>query len=810
MKKLSNILLMAGVAFLATLTITSCQQEVPDTNPLNKQGVNLVAYGPNPVARGGYLRMMGTGLDQIQTVTIAGQEITPIEVVSSEEIKAIVPQDAQIGNLVLTTKGGDTITGRVKITYTEPVGFAEENPFEPATIKAGQTLTINGEYLNLVEKVIFDGAEVTEFAEQDRKYIKIENFPATAKTGAVTLSFVATGDTIAQEIPSEAKLNVVLPSVAQIKEFTEVKAAQSLEIEGKDFDLVEDVIHSTGDTLDFIVSNEGAKITITMPDVVMNGVISVIPASGIQVPVATIGVALPKVTSVEGNTGVKAESVITINGTDLAIVSGINFVDVKGNAVAAAADGLSVTETKVTVTLPAAAVTGAFTILTSANINIDSTLFAIETLKPEVTEFAPAEVNMGGTVALNGTNLDLVKSVTLTGGAELTPADASATTFNITIPYADAETGTVTLTMFNGETVETTVELTINAPLCAYVIEWPELIDDEPIQAGQLLRIVVGNREKLTGVQIDGQDCGFLFNGENVVFISTPESAGPSSKVKLISEGAGEIEYDYAFKPNTEIVTVLWKGEAVADAWGNQPTFLTDGGAEITAAGVVAGDEIVFYLQRIRPDEGFNFDIQEGHWGAKYATLCDLNADDPEREKYDLEGNGGMVKITVTEEMLTTWTTPQYWGGVFLINGNNIICSKIANVHHVSLEKTIFQGPFVAEDWGNQPNVGTDGGAEFIEFGVRAGQTLYFYIEPMSDAWAMEIIEGHWGATYGSFCDVSKAGTEGYETRTGVTGNKIALTVTQEMVDAALTQQWWGGIFVLNGDDVTVTKVTVE
>ena len=223
MKKLSNILFMAGVVLTATLAITSCKPEVPDTNPLNKQGVNLVAYGPNPVARGGYLRMLGTGLDQIQTVTIAGQEITPIEVVSSEEIKVIVPQDAKIGDLVLTPKAGDAITGRVKITYTEPVGFDKEKPFEPATVKAGQTLTINGEYLNLVTKVIFDGAEVTEFAEQDRKYIKIENFPATAKTGAVTLSFVATGDTMAQEIPSETKLEVVLPSVAEIKEFTEVK-----------------------------------------------------------------------------------------------------------------------------------------------------------------------------------------------------------------------------------------------------------------------------------------------------------------------------------------------------------------------------------------------------------------------------------------------------------------------------------------------------------------------------------------------------------------------------------------------------------
>jgi hypothetical protein len=36
----------------------------------------------------------------------------------------------------------------------------------------------------------------------------------------------------------------------------------------------------------------------------------------------------------------------------------------------------------------------------------------------------------------------------------------------------------------------------------------------------------------------------------------------------------------------------------------------------------------------------------------------------------------------------------------------------------------------------------------------------------------------------------------------------VKLKLTQEMIDAALKQGWWGGIFVVQGN-VTLTKVTV-
>ena len=41
-------------------------------------------------------------------------------------------------------------------------------------------------------------------------------------------------------------------------------------------------------------------------------------------------------------------------------------------------------------------------------------------------------------------------------------------------------------------------------------------------------------------------------------------------------------------------------------------------------------------------------------------------------------------------------------------------------------------------------------------------------------------------------------------------GGKYGLVLTQAMLDAAYTQQWWGGVFVLNGDNIKCTKITIE
>ena len=64
-----------------------------------------------------------------------------------------------------------------------------------------------------------------------------------------------------------------------------------------------------------------------------------------------------------------------------------------------------------------------------------------------------------------------------------------------------------------------------------------------------------------------------------------------------------------------------------------------------------------------------------------------------------------------------------------------------------------------------------------------------------------EVFEGHWGPQYGKWTGENTELTVGQQ-------GAVALTLTQAMIDAAYTQQWWGGIFVVQGK-VKLTKVTV-
>lgn len=96
--------------------------------------------------------------------------------------------------------------------------------------------------------------------------------------------------------------------------------------------------------------------------------------------------------------------------------------------------------------------------------------------------------------------------------------------------------------------------------------------------------------------------------------------------------------------------------------------------------------------------------------------------------------------------------------------------------------------------------IGEDGGKEFRENNVKPGMKVRFYFDCSNTEVGNYLIihEGHWGPQYVLLNDFSKS--QGY----------VTLTLTQEMIDAALTQQFWGGIFVLMGDECfTLTKVTL-
>lgn len=127
-------------------------------------------------------------------------------------------------------------------------------------------------------------------------------------------------------------------------------------------------------------------------------------------------------------------------------------------------------------------------------------------------------------------------------------------------------------------------------------------------------------------------------------------------------------------------------------------------------------------------------------------------------------------------------------------------------------ETVLWEGELLVDGWENQPYALSDAGMELKQAGAKAGQFVNFYVEPLSDYWKLQITEGHWGPIYMYVCAAGSDTENGtyIEWDLAANGGKIQLELTQEIIDAAFTQKWWGGTFVLNGDDLKVTKITLQ
>ena len=148
--------------------------------------------------------------------------------------------------------------------------------------------------------------------------------------------------------------------------------------------------------------------------------------------------------------------------------------------------------------------------------------------------------------------------------------------------------------------------------------------------------------------------------------------------------------------------------------------------------------------------------------------------------------------------------------GGLVMTGANYTLTKLTLTSEIPQEVTLWEGEAIADDWGNQPTLLSDAGVELIAAGATVGQILYFYVEPLEDAWQLKIVEGHWGPEYAKFCSAGNDnGGEFTVYDLAANGGKIGLTLTQEILDAALKQQWWGGGFILNGDNIKCTKLTL-
>lgn len=433
-----SVLFLAGALILTGVSFTSCLKgDDIDTNQYTG-GISLNVFGPSPVARGGELRFLGSGMNQVTAVVIPGcDDITDIKVISDTEIRITVPQEAEPGLVTLKAPGGD-ITTKTKLTYIETISLES---LTPSSVRPGDELTITGEYLNLIHEVIFAN-EVTvaeeNFTVHDRNTIKLI-VPEKAQTGKIILS---DGEELPNLIYSEDELQVVLPSVAEVINQENAKPEDVITISGENLELVTKVLvpgNPENIEVAFELSADNQQLIFALPADAADGDVIMLPASGVEIVVVHLSMAKPEVSTVF-DAEVLGGQEITLNGNNLDLITGVTFPGVSDPVIPTSS---SATELKVVV--PEAAVSGTIVLNLKNGDVMEGPVLTVKTKCTVVN--LPTEVQAGATLELNVENGEQLTGVEVNGSSVEYSLQNSILSF--TLPQE--LTGSVTLKLISGE-----------------------------------------------------------------------------------------------------------------------------------------------------------------------------------------------------------------------------------------------------------------------------------------------------------------------------------------------------------------------
>ena len=523
---------------LLAVGLTSCNDgDDVDTNQYDSN-IKLNVFGPSPVLRGGVLRFIGSGMNQVSAVVLQGcTPITDITVISDKEINITVPQDAQPGIVVLETPQGNIET-RTELTFREPIVFES---FSPQTVLPGEQVTIKGDYLNLIAEVVFPNEQkikAENFLAQSRYEIQVI-VPSAAQSGKIVL---ADGKENPNWIYAKEELTVTLPSVAQISELNDVKPLQAISLAGEHLNLIQKVLMPNGTEVEFSLSEDGSSLLFSLPEVISDGNIEVVVESGVKVVFATISVAKPENVVVSPLTELRGGDLLTIEGDNLELFSYAKFPHVSDQVALTAIEG------GLQVEMPALAQSGVLTLYTA---NGSTTEVEIVTAKPVAESYNKDLISTNTELIISGQNLDLVKKVIFADKVPVEVAPTSATELSVIVP-SKAQNGELVLEMANGESVGAPM-LSIDKPVTAYILAAPD-----KLIKGNIYELAIENADRLVSVEMNGKGAQFVCDVPNSkLILKIPTDYSGMGTLKLISDN-GEIEYAVDYADNEK---VLWSGD---------------------------------------------------------------------------------------------------------------------------------------------------------------------------------------------------------------------------------------------------------
>ena len=575
----------ALIALCSLIGAVACTREEVSTEQFSDRAVVFGAFAPNPVVRGAELRIMGSNLDKIVEVQIPGAEpITEIEVVSSgrvSEIRVVTPaagaeDESVTGPVVIVDNAGNTYKSKADIEFTEGIVL---DSFSPAAAMPGDVVTVKGDYLYNVQQIVLAGGvyvtgeQITEKSRRELKFI----VPSNAITGPVTIGDVDENNNpdglIPNNVPSKEELTIGDPTVKSADRGM-LKAGAEITVQGEYLDMIAKAafVVATADgaaytDVDFALADDHKSIKVVLPASVVEGEIVLTSYAGKEFKAGAYTTVVPTNVAIAAESRYKAGLNAVVTGKDLDLVTGA--------VLAGTALDYAYVDNKITFAIPAAAVDGTV-VLTLANGKTVETA-SIELVKPVVKGLSVTELVAGEEFTIEGTDLDLVTSVTLKGVKMEYEYDAESGKITVATVGTSA-TGPVELACENGVKVAAG-ELTVTYDSFVVVSSLPSeaRIGDEITMTGanfNMIEAIYFGEVKVTGYTKRADD-------EMVFVIPAAVETGSYNMKFVLTTGEEETCASSIDVKGAMTTVVLFEGEHDLGSWSSNLTVSADKFAKI-------------------------------------------------------------------------------------------------------------------------------------------------------------------------------------------------------------------------------------
>ncbi len=760
---MNKIIKFAALISVCLMRFAGCVLEELRTDQFSDDAVTFAAFAPNPVARGGALRITGSNLQKVTEVVIPGIDpITEIEVVAEgrhSEIRVIVPVDGPEVGPVSVVAEGKTYTSITDLTYSEPIIFES---FSPANAMPGDVVTVKGDYMNNIKAVQFEGGvTVTEFESQSRYELKVA-VPANAITGKIILCDVDENNNpdglVANLFYSETELAIGDPTVKSADRGA-LKSGAEVKVTGSYLNMIESA-NFGGVGVDFTINDEATELTLALPAAAVDGDLALVSFAGKEFKAGAYTTIVPTELAIAAETRYKAGLNATITGKDLDLVTGA--------ALAGTALDFTLNGGKITFAIPAAAADGAVTLTLANGKTVDTE--AVELVKPTISEVTPLEIYAEEKITVKGEDLDLVAGVKLGGKDEAFALVDGALEITTSVTSVS---GKVTVSLANGVVVESADEVKVNYHSLVIVTEQPaaQHIGEEVVLKGanfDLVENIFIGEEKVTKYS--------LRTAEEVRFLMPWNKVGMYSiRFDLFSGDSETVATQIEVQLEREFSTVF-EGEAVVN-WNNAVTIpfadVKKGMTVIVDYAATAGD--YHMLRIINSDWSFNPDGNE---------LYNKNFSED-----------GVWSFVVTDELYNNLA-----GLDMSFSGANCSITKVTVITEISQEKTIWEGSTTVTWDGGALTSLSWGGYDWSTVSVGQTITAYFTVDA-ADA-CLRFGNGSWV----SMPSVLAAYPDAQDGNVPVSGmTSLSFTIS----DADLDQLINGGGLVVCGTGYTLTKLAV-